>query len=430
MQLAKLNEKISQNKNHKKGQRCKSSRLNEKQISAIVDKTHSSSPRNLKSASKYTNEFRSGGKNWNILEIKKYSLVEPGEKIHKMNPKLKHFKVKSRPSAHKKNSKSQNYSNLRNLKQNLVQKLQLHKKNLSHNFNPANSPYYSPPSPRLDNSNEKISSINPFEVFNSKKDSLSFSLKHPFSVSKSSREVTDSEIVHFFTQNLKIDTSLTKSVVFEQLKIWFKNQKIYEKLFKAIQKMSVECLKLTVDKHASVKKQAKSYWQLVKTTFNECWSLKQENSKLKNSAKKQENCKFFEQILNILGLKNSDLLNQPREVIEVTLVDYLRALFEEGQKLSDLVVEMRDIIGLGEDLEIDEMFGKLAELKQSIEESEQGDFEGEQKEKEGLEDGNGEEGSYNFNVPEVIQEVSEEAEDGTNGRGSGGDDKVSEEDYR
>ena len=58
-------------------------------------------------------------------------------------------------------------------------------------------------------------------------------------------------------------------------------------------------------------------------------------------------------------------------MIEVTLLDYLRALFEEGQKLSELVLEVREILGFGDEIDIDGMFEKLQELRESIYEGEQ-----------------------------------------------------------
>lgn len=56
-----------------------------------------------------------------------------------------------------------------------------------------------------------------------------------------------------------------------------------------------------------------------------------------------------------LKSEKKDLLKLDKPVIEVTLLDYLRSLFEEGQKLSELAMEMRDLMGFEEDVDIDEM---------------------------------------------------------------------------
>jgi hypothetical protein len=52
----------------------------------------------------------------------------------------------------------------------------------------------------------------------------------------------------------------------------------------------------------------------------------------KNNCSEGKDFKFYEMIMKILSLEKEEksLLSQPKQVIEVTLLDYLRALFEEG----------------------------------------------------------------------------------------------------
>lgn len=206
-----------------------------------------------------------------------------------------------------------------------------------------------------------------------------------------------------------------------------------------------------LDDVIDLKQEAKLYWQMVKDTFNDYWQLKNENKKLHDSlqnfpkTQKIKGTKFYSEMMKILNLDDTELslLTQPKRVIEITLLDYLRALFEEGQKLSELVLEVREILGLGKDVDIQGMFDQLQLLKLQVYQQEEQYVNPKMLEKSQkftkknqgkmvkkfVKSHNSQKTKINqHGVVEVIQEVEEEGDESKRDFFNG--DNASEEDFR